>query len=177
VTIKRPYKSIEKIGEVRCKRGGSSRSWRRLLPAVLAWAFLSVGICGESLWAQPLSTTPSWSGPLNDLKQTLEQLKTKSLMQERLIASLQNDNAELKRLSIEQQTDLQRQQEMLLRSQSSLTAASQSWTSYLSLSEEAIRESSARASRAERSARRNRLVWQIGIPAAALAGLVLGVVL
>jgi len=144
-----------------CKLGG----WRRRVFCVVGSGLLLVGPFGENLLAQP---SKSWSAPLSDLKQTLEQLKVKSIMQEQLIESLQIDNAQLKKLSTEQQDALQRQQEMLNQSQSSLTEVSASWTSYLQTSEEAIQEALA-------SARRNRLVWQIGIPVAMIGGAILGI--
>ena len=165
-------RSIEEDG---CKYVGLRRLSRRQLLCVLV-AVLALGISsGGSLSAQSSNVTNSWSGPLTDLKQTLEKLKMRSVMQEQLIMSLQTDNAELQQLSTEQQSDLRRQQEMLSRSQNSLSTASQSWTSYLSLSEAAIRETTERALRAEKASRRNRLGWQIGVPLALVTGVTIGV--
>ena len=165
-------RSIEEDG---CKYVGLRRLSRRQLLCALAVVLALGGAFGESLSAQSSTVTNSWSGPLTDLKQTLEKLKVRSVMQERLITSLQTDNAELQQLSTEQQSDLRRQQEMLSRSQNSLSTASQSWTSYLSLSEVVIRETTERALRAEKASRRNRLVWQIGVPLALVTGVAIGV--
>lgn len=109
----------------------------------------------------------NWRQPLDTLKTTLEQLKVRSLMQEKLIADLQSDNRELRLLSTEQQNDLQLQAQMLKRSQNSLREVSASWTNYLRLSEEEIRQAWMRV-------RRNRRAWQIGIPIALLTGYTLG---
>jgi hypothetical protein len=129
--------------------------------------FFLVLLCGLSLTTVGAQELPNWSTPLTDLKEVLEQLKVRSVTQEKLIASLQNDNEQLKMLSTSQRDDLQRQAEMLDRSLNSSIEASASWTNYLTLSERHLKEALNRV-------HRNRLVWQIGIPVAFVGGVIVG---
>lgn len=135
--------------------------------SVLRRLFFLVLLCGFLLIAVGAQELPNWSTPLTDLKEVLEQLKVRSVTQEKLIASLQNDNEQLKMLSTSQRNDLQRQAVMLDRSLNSSIEASASWTNYLTLSERHLKEALSRV-------RRNRLAWQIGIPVAFVSGVVVG---
>lgn len=137
------------------------------LSSVFRRLFFLVLLCGFSLIAVGAQELPNWSTPLTDLTEVLEQLKVRSVTQEKLIASLQNDNEQLKMLLTSQRNDLQRQAVMLDRSLNSSIEASASWTNYLTLSERHLKEALNRV-------RRNRLVWQIGIPVAFVSGVVVG---
>jgi len=157
---------------------------------VLALVLVLGGAFGANPSAQSTTGLSNWSGPLETLRNNSNEIVMRSLMQEKLISDLQSeivslqilssdqrsDNERLMTLSEEQQVDLQTQGVALTESQSSHDATSKYWTSYLSLSEVAIRETTERAARVEKANRRNRLVWQIGIPVGIVTGVAIGVV-
>lgn len=167
-----------------CDYDGRSRSrrWQRWLWSVLVLAL--AGTCGGPAYAQSPNELESLRQPLEILRSNSSEIVTRSLMQEQLISDLQSeieslqqysndqrrDNERLTALSDEQRADLRTQREALTESQSSHDATSKSWTSYLQLSEAEIRQMARRS-------RRNRLIWQIGIPVAAAAGVIAGVTL
>lgn len=99
--------------------------------------------------------------------QSLEKLSTE---QQGTISNLQNEIDGLQELSTRQKEILNWQSEKLLSSQNSLIASSASWTIYSQEVESMI-------VRLQASTRRNRLVWQIGIPSSFLAGVIVGVML
>ena len=175
--------------EVRWLQNGWWGSSQRRLLCALAVVLALGGAFGESLSAQSSTGMSNWSGPLRILRNNSNEIVTLSLMQEQLISDLQSEVASLQRsssdqrsdnerlatLSEEQRADLRTQGVALTESQSSHDATSQYWTSYLSLSETAIRETTERALRAEKANRRNRLGWQIGVPLALVTGVAIGV--
>lgn len=172
------------VKEGRCGHGGLSQSSRRRWLSVLALALALAGTCGEPAYAQSRTGLESLREPLTILRQNSSEIVTRSLMQEQLMSDLQSEIESLQQLSSEQQrdnersttllgeqrADLQTQREALGISRDSHDATSKSWTNYLQLSEEEIQHQ-------ERRVRRNRLAWQIGVPAATAAGIIAGVLI
>lgn len=163
--------------EGKCLRNGWSRSSSRRLWFVWVAVLVLGGTCGGPAYSQEITASPSWRGPLEILRQNSNEIVELSLTQEQLVSGLRSEIGSLQQLSSEQRTDNEQLTRLLGeqqidyrtletehdRSQRSHDATSKYWTSYLEQSETEIQ-------RAWTVARRNGLVWKIGIPVGVLAG-------
>ncbi len=174
-----------------CKQGGWYRLSVRRWWFVLALVLVSGGLHGETLSPPTQESSTGWRALLENLRTNLVESREISRTQENRISDLQSeivnlnalsvqqsiDNGRLTKLLAEQDEGFQTQARTLEESQNGWSAASRSWTNYSESSERLIRSLAAEVKTERRSVRRNRLAWQIGVPAATAAGIIAGVLI
>ena len=184
--------------EATCKHGSSSRQWRRWLSSALVLASVLVGCGGVAAQELPNTQTQTptsdwvmlertrWE-TLTELVLTLETRLTERVSQgEQLRSQLSRSEQTIGRLetSVETlQTELRETERSRDRLRTSLETERTAWSAErLELEAQRDRarsqrdQEATRAGKLEIRSRRNRLVWQIGIPVAAAAGIVAGAV-